>query len=65
MEGPRAKRDLARDCRVMGDDRGHQRAFAPVDERNGMIQVAVAHDGRNRTEGFGVVHPAAPSGSAQ
>ena len=42
----------------MGDDRGHQRALAAVGQINGVVQIAVAHDGGDGAEGLCVVHAA-------
>ena len=54
--GACTQNDLAGNGRVMGDDRGNQRALALVDQFDGVVEIAIAHDGRDRAEGFGVVH---------
>ena len=56
MEGAGPEHDVAGKIGVVRKDTHHERALAPVSQRNRIGLVLVRHEGRNRTERFDVVH---------
>ena len=52
VEGACAHGDFAGNLCVMGDDGGHKGALAFVSQRDGVVEIAVAHEGGDRTKGF-------------
>ncbi len=52
MEGARLDHRLPRNGRVVGEDGGHKRASAAIGKRQRMAEVAIGHDGGDRSEGL-------------
>ena len=60
MIGAGAEHEFLRGARVVGEERQSEAAHAAIGERDGVVEVAIGHQRRNRAERLDIVHGARP-----